>query len=60
MGNMLAFAVQQSRLLLVGVDVGKAKHDACTTQCHFLKNEDVTEGLLYLLMDPKPVPDINL
>ena len=36
----------QSRLLLVGVDVGKAKHDACTTQCHFLKNEDVIEGLL--------------
>jgi hypothetical protein len=32
-------------LLLVGVDVSKAKPDACTTQCHFLKNEDVIEGL---------------
>ncbi|MBU4344331.1 MAG: hypothetical protein L6247_07925 [Desulfobacteraceae bacterium] len=32
--------IQQSGLLLVGVDVSKAKHDACTTQCHFLKNED--------------------
>jgi hypothetical protein len=46
MGNMLAFAVQQSRLLLVGVDAGKAKHDACTTQCHFFKNENVIEWLL--------------
>ncbi len=38
--------IHQSGLLLVGVDVSKAKHDACTTQCHFLKNEDVIEGLL--------------
>jgi hypothetical protein len=43
---MLAFAVQQSRLLLVEMNVSKAKHDACSTQCHFLKNEDVFEGLL--------------
>jgi len=38
-GNALAFTVQQSGLLLVGVDV----------------SEDVIEGLLYLLIDPKPV-----
>jgi hypothetical protein len=38
--------IQQSGLLLAGVDVSKAKHDACTTQCHFLKSEDVT-GCLF-------------
>ena len=38
--------IQQSRFLLVGVDASKAKPDACTTQCHFLKNENVIEWLL--------------
>jgi len=38
--------IQQSRLLLVGVDVSKAKDDACPTQCRFVKNEDVLEVLL--------------
>ena len=38
--------IKQSGLLLVGVHMSKAKHDACTTQCHFLKSEDVT-GCLF-------------
>ena len=42
--------IQQSGLLLVGVDVSKAKHDACTTQCYFLKNEDVGEHFYYPAM----------
>jgi hypothetical protein len=40
--------IQQSGFLLVGVDVSKAKDDACETQCRFVKNEDVLEGVTYL------------
>ena len=43
--------IQQSGLLLAGMHVSKAKHDACTIQCHFVKNEDVLERVTYLFMD---------
>ena len=43
--------IQQSGLLLLGVDVSKAKHNACTTQCHFVNNEDALEWVTYLLID---------
>ncbi|MFV9644267.1 MAG: hypothetical protein ACNYWU_00455 [Desulfobacterales bacterium] len=33
--------IQQTGLLLVGVDVSKAKHNASPTQGHFLKIEDL-------------------
>jgi hypothetical protein len=32
------------------VDVSKTKHDACTTKCHFVKNEDMLEWAIYSCM----------
>jgi hypothetical protein len=54
-GTASAFAVQQGGLLLVGVDVSKAKYNNYTTQCHFVKNEDVLEWVTYLIMDAPKV-----
>ncbi|MCK4467064.1 MAG: hypothetical protein KAU60_01800 [Desulfobacterales bacterium] len=45
--------------LLVGVDVSKAKHDACTTKCNFAKNEDALEWVTYLFVDVPQIPPIN-
>ena len=42
--------IKQSGLLLLGVDVSKAKPDAYLTQCHFLKNEYVGEHFYYPAM----------
>jgi hypothetical protein len=47
--------------LLVGVDVSKAKNDACKTKCNFAKNEDALEWVTYLFMDvPQILPADSL
>ena len=43
--------IQQSGLLLAGVDVSKAKNAARPTQRHFVRNEDVLELVAYLSID---------
>ena len=40
--------IQQSGFLLVGVDVSKAKDDACPRQGRFAKNEEAREWVTYL------------